>query len=444
MLLNHPSFRLFDELYQRFHVVSTVRLRLQFLQSLRGVELRCQQDFVGVVDFANPFLAETAALEPDRIQAVGVSIAGSRSLGKGKNIAGDGRPAADKGVRANANEVVHGTDGPYLRPFLDRDVATESRRIRKDDVVADRAIMGDVGVSHNQDVTSHAGQPAAFYGAAIDGNELANLVMVANFKAGRFAGVGHILRRHSDRAKWKELAVGANLRVSLDRHLRDQMANFSQFHFWPDHTVGTNLATRMDFGARINDGGRVDFHGRSRTDAVLRCAPAASLVHELASHNGLGHALVAHVSDTFHTHGDAASRWVPRLHFNFEPQLVTGNHGAPEASLLDARKHHQLVAAVFHFGEQQRAPCLGDGLNDKHARHNGLIGKVSGKKRFIDSDVLDRDNALPARKVKYAVDQQERKTVWQDALDVINIQRSLGRRGSFGCRMSSVGHSVSR
>src|SRR5580704_16040466 len=76
-LLNDPSLRLFDEAYKHLHVFSTVRLRLQFLQSLRGVELRCQQDFIGVMNFANAFLAETAPLKPDRIQSVSLNIAGS-------------------------------------------------------------------------------------------------------------------------------------------------------------------------------------------------------------------------------------------------------------------------------------------------------------------------------------------------------------------------------
>jgi hypothetical protein len=69
---------------------------------------------------------------------------------------------------------------------------------------------------------------------------------------------------------------------------------------------------------------------------------------------------------------------------------------------------------------------------------------VSGKEGFIDRDIFYRDDALAARKVNHAVDQQERKTVWEDALDIVDVQRSLGRRGSLACRLNSVSHSVSR
>src|SRR5579863_5726321 len=119
------------------------------------------------MNLANPLLAETAALEANRVQPVGLHVAGGGSFGKGKNVAGDGRPAADKRVRTDANEVMHGAECAYLGPLADRDVATESGRIGQDDVVSDFAIMSNVSVSHDQDVAAHAGQSAAFHRAAI-------------------------------------------------------------------------------------------------------------------------------------------------------------------------------------------------------------------------------------------------------------------------------------
>src|SRR5579863_6179362 len=108
------------------------------------------------MNFADPLLGETAALEADRIQSVGLHIAGGGSLGEWKNVAGDGRPAADKRVRADANEVMHGAECAYLGPLADRDVAAESRCVGQDDVVSDFAIMSNVSVSHDQDVAAHA------------------------------------------------------------------------------------------------------------------------------------------------------------------------------------------------------------------------------------------------------------------------------------------------
>src|SRR5580704_17713969 len=249
MLLNHSTLGLFDELQQHLDIFPTIRLGSQFFQSLRSIELRCQQNLVSVVDLANSVFAESAALQANRIQPIRASIAGSRSLGKGKNIAGNRGPASDKGIRANADEMVHRAERANRGPLFDRDVPAESRGVGKNHVIADRAIVGDVRVRHHQNVTTHASQSAALYSAAIDGNELTNLVAVADFQASGFAGVGQILRRHSDRAKWKKGIMGANFRWPFDGHVRNQATRFSEFNIGPDHTVRTNFATRVNSGA---------------------------------------------------------------------------------------------------------------------------------------------------------------------------------------------------
>src|SRR5208282_5478068 len=101
-----------------------------------------------MMDFVNALLAETTALEPNRIQPICARIAGSGSFGKGKNIAGNGGSAANKRVRSNANKMVYRTQRAHLGPLPDGDVAAESRGIGQNDVVADHAIMRDVGVRH--------------------------------------------------------------------------------------------------------------------------------------------------------------------------------------------------------------------------------------------------------------------------------------------------------
>ena len=68
-------------------------------------------------------------------------------------------------------------------------------------MVADDAIMRDMGVGHDQRVAANASQSAALDGAAVDGDKLANLVVVANLEARRFTGVSDVLRRHADRSR---------------------------------------------------------------------------------------------------------------------------------------------------------------------------------------------------------------------------------------------------
>ena len=99
------------------------------------------------------------------------------------------------------------TERAHHSPLSDRDVAAEGRGVGQNDVVADVAIVRDVGISHNQYMASHASQTAALDGPAVDGDKLANLVMVTDLEPSRFAGVGEVLRRHADRAKRKEAVV---------------------------------------------------------------------------------------------------------------------------------------------------------------------------------------------------------------------------------------------
>jgi hypothetical protein len=82
---------------------------------------------------------------------------------------------------------------------------------------------------------------------------------------------------------------------------------------------------------------------------------------------------------------------------------------------------------------------LGDGFNDKYARHDWQVGEMAGKERLIYGDILDGDDALFSCDLYHTVDHQKRKAVGQDTKDVIDVQRRLG--GSFGGRVS-VAHWV--
>ena len=116
-----------------------------------------------------------------------------------------------------------------------------------------------------------------------------------------------------------------------------------------------------------------------------------------------------------------------------------------ETGTLDSGKDHKLVFAILDFGEQQRAPGLGNRLHNEHTRHDRQIGEVTGEEWFIDGHIFDGHNARFAREINYSVNQQKRETVRQDAQDVINVQRGLACGGwGLGDRMSSVGHSAVR
>ena len=238
-----------------------------------------------MVNLADSFLADASSLQSDGIHPESVRVAFGGSLRKWQHILRDRRSSADIGVCANSYELVHRTEGPHHGPILHRDMPPKSRSIGHDDMVANDAIMRDVRVGHEERVIPHAGQAAAFDRAPIDGDEFPNLVVIADLQACWFAGITDVLRCKADRTERKESVIGADSGWPPHGHVRDKVAAFPQFHIRADHTIGTNLAGRMDFRAGIDDGCGVNAQKRvpaeyrvSSTEyrvASCRCSSAA-------------------------------------------------------------------------------------------------------------------------------------------------------------------------
>ena len=430
-----------------------------------------------MVNFADSLLAETAALEANRIQSVGMGVAGRRSLGKGKHVARDGGPTSDIGMGSDANVLMYGAKRAHHRPFFYGHVAAQGCGVGQDDVIADYAIVSHMSVGHDERLIADARQAAAFCGAAIDGDKLPDTVVVADLKAGRLAAVTQILRRQSDGGEREEAVAGANFRRAGDSNVGDQLAIFAQLSISANRAIGADFAGGVNLRARIEDCGGVDGHrqwclacGGTAASAVLSSAarqsldpreklglrlrtaeggclpmisrrfgwfgwfsstPPASAIHQLAGDSGLGYALAVNESNAFHAHGNTARPGMPGLYFHLDPHLVARNHWTAETRLFDAGKDHQLFASVFHFGEQQRSSGLGDGLDDQYSRHDGKVGKVPGKERLVDGDVLDGHDSLPAGQINDAVNEQEGIPMRQDFQDIVNVELDMLCRGNF-------------
>ncbi len=149
-------------------------------------------------------------------------------------------------MRADADVLMHRTHCAHHSPILDRHMSAEGGGIGQDHAIPNYTIVGNVRVGHNQVVIPHAGDAAAFYRAAIDGDKFADLVVVPDFQLSGLAGVGDVLRRQSDGRKWKEAVIRANFRRALNRDVRNQVASFAELHLRSNHTVGADFAGRMN------------------------------------------------------------------------------------------------------------------------------------------------------------------------------------------------------
>ena len=100
---------------------------------------------------------------------------------------------------------------------------------------------------------------------------------------------------------------------------------------------------------------------------VIRSPPART-VDQLAGNDASATRLSPTIRVSLHLGSSHARHDTPAFHFHFQPQLVSGRHWAPELRALDPGKHHHLVLAIFHFGQQQRTTRLRDGFDDQNAR----------------------------------------------------------------------------
>src|ERR1035441_8027437 len=113
---------------------------------------------------------------------------------------------------------------------------------------------------------------------------------------------------------------------------------------------------------------------------------------------------------------------------DFDAELVAGNDGTTEAGVVDAGEDGQLGGALCGgvFGEQERRAGLRDGFNHQNGGHDGKVGKVAGKVRLVDGDVLEGDNAGFALHFDDAVDEEKWIAVREDGHDFQDVHRVGG------------------
>src|SRR5689334_8386220 len=109
-------------------------------------------------------------------------------------------------------------------------------------MVADHAVVSYVRVRHNQDVAADLGYAATLGGASVDGDALADVVVVAHLQRRALAVVGDILRIHADGTERVKGVAGADLRRPHDVDVRDQPAAIAQLDLVADDAIGADAA----------------------------------------------------------------------------------------------------------------------------------------------------------------------------------------------------------
>jgi hypothetical protein len=146
-------------------------------------------------------------------------------------------------------------------------VTGEAGVIHHHDVIAERAIVGDVGVGHEQVVIADACQPVIRRGPTVDGAELAKHIACPDHQPRPPTAVFLVLWRSPDRGELKYLVVSTDRGLAVDHDVRTDPAACTDLDTGTDHREGSDLdIVRQPCIAR-DDRGRID-HGSSPVGAA--------------------------------------------------------------------------------------------------------------------------------------------------------------------------------
>ena len=107
--------------------------------------------------------------------------------------------------------------------ILHRHMPRERGDIGHDHMTAERDIVREMAVGENVIVRAHQGY-LAITGGAVDRDVFAEGVGIANFRASNAALPFQILRLETEAGKWKYFILHAELRVTVNDHMRMKLA----------------------------------------------------------------------------------------------------------------------------------------------------------------------------------------------------------------------------
>lgn len=198
-----------------------------------------KQFLVERTDRREPFARELAPPHPDDVEAFQPRVLAVDEAIR-NDVTAHAANATHHHLRTDAGELMHGRQSADENEVTDLTVAAERRRGRKDHVVADLAVVSDMGIVHEIAALTDAGDTAAADGADVHGDALAHLAGFADLEPRRLAAIGQRLRRGAERHKGRYLAARTERRVARNVHMRLDAA------FLADHDVAADDAIRSD------------------------------------------------------------------------------------------------------------------------------------------------------------------------------------------------------
>ena len=140
---------------------------------------------------SEPLLGEIPAFHADDVEAFQCGILAVDQAER-DDVVAYAANAAHHHLRADAGELVHGRQPADEDEIADLAMAAERRRGREDHIVADLAVMPDMGAVHEVTAIADRGHAAPFRAAAIHGHGFADGAVIADLKPAFLEGLSSL------------------------------------------------------------------------------------------------------------------------------------------------------------------------------------------------------------------------------------------------------------
>jgi len=226
---------------------------------LFDVQVGPAEEPVGFPQGADFFRGEPPAFQADLIDAADF---GRIAVGdhEGGHVLNDLGAAADDGMTPNAAKLVDPAEAADNGVVLHHHMTGQGAIVGENDMMADQAIVGDVGVGQEIVMVADDGL-ATRAGSAIDRAELPEAVGIPDFQMGGLDGVFEILGPLADRGEGEESVAIPNHGGAGHADMAGQHIAAAESNPGSDHTVGTDLVVVADLGGWVDEGGGMDHAG---------------------------------------------------------------------------------------------------------------------------------------------------------------------------------------
>jgi hypothetical protein len=174
------------------------------------------------------------------------------------HILGHSRRSPDDGITTHSNKLVNGHQSSNDGEIFHFDMPGEGSGIGQNDLVSHPAIMGDMGIRHDEIALAQNGLTPSFHGPPIDGYEFSNYIFIADNEPGWLPPVAQVLRRGADGSKRKYMAAFTDFARPFDDYVGFDDRPASDAHIFTDQAVrayfysGSDIRLRVDNGRRVN------------------------------------------------------------------------------------------------------------------------------------------------------------------------------------------------